>query len=107
MKPELIHGVELSSGEKITIEKWGRSGSKSVPLYIWLYRGRRVAPFERRVREFPEITFSGLFTLIYGKALDAIFKEESFVRAFKESTPFKPPEGEEWKGGTITVRALA
>lgn len=88
MKPHhIVQGVRLNDGSKVTVEVYTRGGWQSPTLEIFLYKGRRVTPFEARVRGLPGPTLEGLFALTYwdfGKLVNSWTKSPIFDRIPKK-----------------------
>lgn len=65
---KLIKDIQLNNGDKCDVEEWGRYGTLSPKTHIFLYKGRRIVPYEQRLKGI-SVSLNGLFKLVYGEAL--------------------------------------
>lgn len=85
---KLISSIELSILDPNDVEiaaeaQWhGRVGCKSDPLLLILFGGKRVTPFEWRVRGYSLPSIASTFKLIYPphKLQGLIFSDSPFIR---------------------------
>lgn len=89
MNIELIKNVEVTyNGKKVTvdIERHSRNGSKSPQLDIYIFKGKRITPFEQRIRGWG-ITLHGLFKTVYSNKLsDFLYQENHLMKLIKKDT---------------------
>lgn len=72
---KLIHNVRVIAPSRkeiqVSVEAWGREGTESPTTYIILYNGRRIAPYEQRLKGW-NLTLNALFALVYGEGIKTL-----------------------------------
>lgn len=64
---------------RVDVEVWTRDGTESPTTYILHYNGRRITPFEQRIRGW-SFTLNGLFKLVYSEHLERLIPTDSFMK---------------------------
>ncbi len=87
-----LDGVEVEVVEYC----YTRGGSHSPTLFIWEYQGKRITPYERRLRGWKQ-TINQIFKSVYRPELikDLIFQENPFLALVPKDTS--------WGGAYVKV----
>ncbi len=57
---------------KVDVYRYGRKAHGDIYLEILVYKGKRITPFENRLRGLLQYTFQGLFRVTYEPMLDQL-----------------------------------
>ena len=93
IEPYIQENVELyHNGEKVrrTVLIFGRRGSKAPQSYYILDNGRKISPYEQRLRGW-SFGLNGLFKLVYSRAIaELIPSSNGFLKIIKRESKGVP-----------------